>query len=222
MNIFTDLFTINDVLSSLLITLVVSGISVLISILIGIPIGILLAIKQFTGRDKIILLSNTLTGLPPTVVGLVVYLILTKTGPLGFFDLLFTPQAMIIAQVILILPIVISLTESTIRVSYNRIGDTIISLGANKKQIMKTIINEARKGINVAILTAFGRAISEVGAVLMVGGGIRYFTRNLTVGILFSVELGEFNLAIILAIILLLFAFCVNILVTNIQGKRKR
>jgi len=129
---------------------------------------------------------------------------------------------MIIAQVILILPIVISLTESTIRVSYNRIGDTIVSLGADKKQIMKAIINEARKGINVAILTAFGRAISEVGAVLMVGGGIRYFTRNLTVGILFSVELGEFNLAIILAIILLLFAFCVNILVTNIQRKRKK
>ena len=122
MNIFTDLFTINDVLTSLLITLVVSGTSVLISTLIGIPIGILLAIKQFTGRDKIILVSNTLTGLPPTVVGLVVYLILTKTGPLGFFDLLFTPQAMIIAQVILILPIIISLTESTIRISYNKIG----------------------------------------------------------------------------------------------------
>ena len=207
-----------DILGAVVLSLLISGLSIPISIAIGFPIGSLVALRNFRGKGTVITTINSLMGIPPILVGLLVYLLLSRSGPLGLLNLLFTPEAMIIAQVIIVTPIIIGLTQSSVSGVDRRIRDLALSLGASQNQLILTSLKEARTGIIAAVVAGFGRAISEVGAVLMVGGGIRFLTRNITVGIFLSVELGDFVLALTLGFILLIISFIVNLFFTKLQG----
>lgn len=198
-------------------TLRVSGTAVAIGALVGIPLGAAIGLKDFFGKRFLISVINTLMGLPPVVVGLFVYLILSTSGPLGMLQLLYTPTAMIIAQLIMAIPIVIGITFSSVSSVDKAVRDKALSLGATKMQLMFTILSEAKIGILTAVIAAFGGAISEVGAVMIVGGNIRWATRVLTTAIVIETELGRFDVAIALGIILLSLAFIINWILTRMQ-----
>ncbi len=206
-----------EVYSIMFLTLRVSGIAVVIGASLGIPTGATVALREFTGKRSFISIVNTLMGLPPVVVGLFVYLLLSTSGPLGPLQLLYTPTAMIIAQLIMVAPIVVGVTVSTVGSVEKAIRDKALSLGATKLQLTLTILKEAKLGLLTGVILAFGAAISEVGAVMIVGGNIRWATRVLTTAIVFETELGEFSVAIALGIILLLLAFIVNWVLTQMQ-----
>jgi len=212
-----------EVYHVMFLTMKVSGIAVIIGTLLGIPIGATVALREFTGKRSLISIVNTLMGLPPVVVGLFVYLVLSTSGPLGPLQLLYTPTAMIIAQLIMALPLVIGVTVSTVGSVDKAIRDKAVSLGATRVQLMFTTLREARLGLLTAVIVAFGAAISEVGAVMIVGGNIRWATRVLTTAIVFETELGEFGVAIALGLILLLLSFIINVILTHMQwtGVRK-
>jgi tungstate transport system permease protein len=201
----------------LFLTLRVSGIAVALGTIVGIPIGASVALRNFVGKKLFISVVNTLMGVPPVVVGLVVYLFLSASGPLGVLRLLYTPTAMIIAQVIIAAPIVIGVTVSAVGSVDNAIRDKAISLGATKTQLTLTILREARVGLVTAVILAFGAAISEVGAVIIVGGDIRWVTRVLTTAIVYETELGNFSFALALGAVLLLIAFVINWILTRMQ-----
>jgi tungstate transport system permease protein len=211
-----------EVYSIILLTLRVSGIAIAIGAFLGIPTGATIALTDFAGKRLLISIVNTLMGLPPVVVGLLVYLILSTSGPLGPLQLLYTPMAMIIAQSIMAVPIVTGVTISSIGAVDKTIHDKAVSLGATRSQVTMTILKEARLGLLMAIIVAFGAAISEVGAVMIVGGNIRWATRVLTTAIVLETELGEFSVAIALGIILLLMSFLVNWVLTQMQWKGMR
>jgi len=198
-------------------TLRVSGTAVAIGALVGIPLGAAIGLKDFFGKRFLISVINTLMGLPPVVVGLFVYLILSTSGPLGMLQLLYTPTAMIIAQLIMAIPIVVGITFSSVSSVDKAVRDKALSLGATKMQLMFTILSEAKIGILTAVIAAFGGAISEVGAVMIVGGNIRWATRVLTTAIVIETELGRFDVAIALGIILLSLAFIINWILTRMQ-----
>jgi tungstate transport system permease protein len=208
-----------EVLGITLLSLRVSGTAVLLGALASIPLGTLIGLKNFFGKKALTIVINTLMGLPPVVVGLVVYLLLSASGPLGPFDLLYTPEAMIIAQLVMVIPILIGVTMSAVGNVEKAIKDTAISLGAKGHQLILTILREARIGIMTAIIVAFGAAISEVGAIMIVGGNIRYYTRTLTTAIVLATRMGEFGLGIALGIILLFLAFAINIVLTYLQQR---
>ncbi|MGQ9515018.1 MAG: ABC transporter permease [Thermoproteota archaeon] len=208
-----------------LLSLKVSGTAVLIGALIGIPVGTFLSFKQFKGKMTLIRfvdimlksMINTFMGLPPVVVGLVVYLLLTASGPLGFLGLLYTPTAMIITQLIMIIPIIIGVTMSAVGSVEKAIREKAISLGATETQAAWMVLREARMGVLTSIIVAFGAAISEVGGIMITGGNIRWFTRTLTTAIVVETELGNFNMALTLGAILLSMAFAINLALTIIQ-----
>jgi tungstate transport system permease protein len=206
-----------EVYSIMLLTLKVSGMGVILATAIGIPLGAGVALRDFFGKRSLMSIVNTLMGLPPVVVGLFVYLLLSASGPLGPLQLLYTPTAMIIAQLIIAAPIVVGVTVSAVGSVDKAIHDKALSLGATRLQLALTILREARTGIVTSIILAFGAAISEVGAVMIVGGNIRWATRVLTTAIVFETELGEFSVAIALGIILLLIAFIINWILTRMQ-----
>jgi tungstate transport system permease protein len=206
-----------EVYSTMLLTFKVSGVAVIIATASGIPLGAAIALRDFFGKRSLISLVNTLMGLPPVVVGLFVYLLLSASGPLGPLQLLYTPTAMIIAQLIIGAPIVVGVTISAVGSVDKAIRDKAISLGATRLQLTLTILREAKTGILTSIILAFGAAISEVGAVMIVGGNIRWVTRVLTTAIVFETELGQFSIAIALGIILLLIAFIINWVLTRMQ-----
>jgi tungstate transport system permease protein len=208
-----------EIYSIMFLTLKVSGAAVAIGSLIGIPGGAAIGLKDFPGKRFLISIINTLMGLPPVVVGLFVYLLLSASGPLGALQLLYTPIAMIIAQLIMVVPIVIGITVSSVSSVDKSVRDKALSLGATRLQLMATILKEARVGLLTAVIAAFGGAISEVGAVMIVGGNIKWATRVLTTAIVIETELGEFDVAIALGIILLLLAFIVNWILTQMQWK---
>ncbi|MCJ7505391.1 ABC transporter permease [Candidatus Bathyarchaeota archaeon] len=211
-----------EVYSIILLTLRVSGIAIAIGAFLGIPTGATIALRDFAGKRLLISIVNTLMGLPPVVVGLLVYLMLSTSGPLGPLQLLYTPTAMIIAQSIMAVPIVAGVTISSIGAVDKIIHDKAVSLGATRSQVTMTILKEARLGLLMAIIVAFGAAISEVGAVMIVGGNIRWATRVLTTAIVLETELGEFSVAMALGIILLLMSFLVNWVLTQMQWKGMR
>jgi tungstate transport system permease protein len=189
----------------------ISAISIGISGLIGIPLGLLISLKKFIGKSLLINIINTFMGIPPVVVGLVVYMLLSnQMGILGPFRLLFTQTAMVIAQVMLAIPIVCGLTVMAVHEVDDNIRKTSISLGASDLQLVITIIKEARYGIMSSIIVGFGRLMAEVGAVMMVGGNIRYQTRVMTTAIAMHKGMGEFEQALGLGIILLLTSFVIN------------
>ncbi len=202
-------------------SLKVSGVATLVAASIGIPLGAYITLNEFPLKKVFKNIIYTLMGLPPVVAGLLVFLMLSRAGPMGQFSLLFTPTAMIIAQVLLILPIVIGLTITATKAVDRSVIDTAVSLGANKLHAAAIVLNEARQAIVVATLTGFGRAIAEVGAVMIVGGDIQWNTRVLTTSIVLETRKANFSQAIALGIILLLLSFTVNMILNIIQGEKK-
>jgi tungstate transport system permease protein len=214
------IFNLNpELLSIIFLSLKVSGIAILIATTIGLPLGTLIGLKKFHGRGLIISLLNTCMGLPPVGVGLFLYLLLSRSGPLGFLSLLYTPSAMVIAQSILAFPIVASLCHSAI-VNVNPIIKQVsVTLGATSYQVATTIVREARYGIMSGIIAGLGRLMAEVGAILIVGGNIAGYTRVMTTTIALETDKGNFELALALGIILLLFSFIINMGLHVIQRK---
>jgi len=212
----------SEVYSIMLLTMKVSGISVAIGALLGIPTGAAIALNDFRGKRFLVSIVNTLMGLPPVVVGLLVYLVFSTSGPLGLLQLLYTPTVMIVAQVIMAVPIVTGVAMSSISAVNRSIHDKALSLGATSSQLTVTILKEARLGLLMAIIVAFGAAISEVGAVMIVGGNIRWSTRVLTTAIVLETELGEFGVALALGVILLSLSFAINWVLTQMQWKGMR
>jgi len=208
-----------ELLSIIFLSLRVSGTALLIVSITGIPISALISLKKFPAKGLFISVMNTLMGLPPVVVGLFVYIMLSRSGPLGFMGLLYTPSAMITAQAILAFPIVVSLCHSAI-VSVDPITkQASMTLGATPLQTSVTIIKEARYGMMSGIIAAFGRVMAEVGAILIVGGNIAGYTRVMTTTIALETDKGNFELAIALGIILLTVSLAINSALHFIQRK---
>lgn len=217
---FTLIFHLDaELLNIIFLSLKVSGIALLIATTIGLPIGALVGLKRFPLRGIIISLMNTFMGLPPVVVGLFLYLILSRSGPLGFMGLLYTPPAMVIAQSILAFPIVASLSHSAIVNVDPIIKQASVTLGATPFQVTLNIMREARYGIMSGIIAALGRVMAEVGAILIVGGNIAGYTRVMTTTIALETDKGNFELAIALGIILLLLSLTINMTLHLVQRR---
>jgi tungstate transport system permease protein len=217
---FELIFHLNaELFGIILLSLKVSGLALVIATVLGLPFGALLGLKRFPGRDLAISTANTFMGLPPVVVGLFVYLLLSRRGPLGFLGLLYSPSAMIVAQTILATPIVIALCQSAIVNVDPLIRQAARTLGATPRQVTVTIIVEARYGILSAIIAAFGRVMAEVGAILIVGGNIAGYTRVMTTTIALETDKGNFELALALGIILLAISFSINFILHAVQKK---
>ena len=185
--------------------------AVTLATLIGFAIGGILAVYRFPGRGAIAAILNALMGLPPVVAGLIVYLLLSNAGPLGVLQLLYTPEAMIIAQVILVTPIVAALTRQTCEDLLEEYRDQLLSLGASSAEIVTTLLWDGRYRLITAVLAGFGRAIAEVGAVMIVGGNIDHVTRTMTTTIALETSKGNIALALALGMILLAIALAVNV-----------
>ena len=208
-----------ELLGIILLSIKVSGTALIIATLLGLPFSALLGFKKFPLKGLLISMLNTFMGLPPVVVGLFVYLLLSRSGPLGFMALLYTPAAMIIAQSILAFPIVASLSHSAISTVDPIIKQASLTLGATPFQVSLTVIREARYGIMSAIIAAFGRVMAEVGAILIVGGNISGFTRVMTTTIALETDKGNFELALALGIILLGISLLINFALHLVQKR---
>lgn len=203
-----------------LLSLYVSGVALLIATLLGVPLGARLALHPVPGQRWLVLLIYTGMGLPPVVVGLAVYLMLSRSGPLGELGWLFTPAAMIVAQTIIALPLTTGLTLTAVEGVDPQLRLQLRALGATPAQIQWTILNEARAGVLAAVVAAFGGIISEVGAVMLVGGNIEGSTRVLTTAIVLETRKGEFGLALALGGVLLTLAFLSNWLLLRLGRQR--
>ena len=182
----------------------------LVACLIGLPLGAALALARFPGRGAVIVLFNALMGLPPVVAGLMIYLLLSRAGPLGSWSLLFTPTAMILAQTLLILPIIISLTRSVVEDLWAEYSEQLLSLGAGRLRALPTLLWDGRVSLLTGVLAGFGRASAEVGAVLIVGGNIAGHTRTMTTTITLETNRGNLGLAVALGIILMCLTLTLN------------
>jgi tungstate transport system permease protein len=204
-------------------SLKLSGVAVAIGALIGVPLGTLLALTRFPGQKVVQNLLNTLMGLPPVVAGLFVYLLLSRSGPLGPAGLLFTPSAMVAAQTILSTPIICGFTMVAIRSLDPGLRVTALALGASPSQLFWKLVAEARYGIMAAVIAGFGRVIAEVGAVMMVGGNIKGYTRVMTTAIVLETRQGEYVMALALGFVLIVTSLVVNSVLTHFQqGEPKR
>ncbi len=191
-------------------SLKVSLMAVLVSAIIGLPLGALLAVGRFRGRQLVIVLINALMGLPPVVVGLLVYMMLSNSGPLGVLQLLYTPTAMIIAQTVLVTPIIAALTRQLLEGLDAEYSEQLRSFGVSRIGAVPTLLWDGRYGLSTALLAGFGRAIAEVGAVIIVGGNINHVTRVMTTTIALETSRGNLALAMALGAILILIAILVN------------
>jgi tungstate transport system permease protein len=191
-------------------SLVVSLSAVLCAALIGIPVGALIALTRFSGREAIIVVLNAMMGLPPVVVGLALYLALSRSGPLGGWGLLFTPQAMIIAQTVLVAPIIAALTRQTIEDLWTEYRDELAAMNVGALGRVATLVWDARFSLVTALLAGFGRAAAEVGAVIIVGGNIDGFTRTMTTAIALETSKGNLPLAVGLGLVLMAIVVAVN------------
>ena len=207
--------------SIVLLSLYVSGSALLIASLIGLPIGATLALKPPRAHKIIEVIIYTGMGLPPVVVGLFVYLLISRSGPLGWLGWLFTPTAMIAAQVIIALPLVIGLTLTAVQSVDPQLRLQVRSLGASPAQVMRTILWEARLGVVAALLTAYGRLAAEVGAVMLVGGNIQSSTRVLTTSIVLETRQGNFELALALGGVLIVLTFMANFFLVRLSGQTR-
>lgn len=201
------------------VSLTVSGFATLISSFLGLPLGFFIAFKSFPGKRFVITILNTLLALPTVVIGLVVYSFISRRGILGPLELLYTQKAIIIGQVILIVPVITTLTIAAISRIDKRYRNTALTLGANELQVALVIFKEARYGIIAAIIAAFGRVIAEVGISMMLGGNAKGFTRTMTTAMALEYDKGEFVLAVALGIVLMGFAFMINALFHFFQGR---
>jgi len=212
-------FTRPDLIEIVALTLRVSGIALLISALIGVPLGALIGLARYTGKGATRAVLYTGMGLPPVVVGLTVYLLMSRSGPLGSLGWLFTPSAMIFAQVLIALPMMAALTMTSVESVSPELRRQVLALGATRSQLAWTVLREARIGVTAAVVAAFGAIISEVGAVMLVGGNIAGQTRVLTTSIVLDTRQGDFSLALALGVILLTITFVVNVGLMRLQGK---
>jgi len=202
-------------------SLLVSGIATVISLLIGIPLGVVIGLNKFPGKRFIASLINAGMGAPPVVVGLIVLIFLWRSGPLGFLNIIYTPAAMVIAQVIIALPMVAGFTMAAIQQLDPKLRMQIFALGASRMQMVWLLLREARLPLLAAVMAGFGAVISEVGASMMVGGNIVNHTRIMTTAIVAESSKGAFDMAIALSIILLIIVYLVNLLLTWIQQRGK-
>ncbi|MGC2199545.1 MAG: ABC transporter permease [Stellaceae bacterium] len=193
-------------------SLIVSLSAVFLASLLGVPLGALIALVRFRGREGVIVILNALMGLPPVVVGLAVYLALSRSGPLGDWGLLFTAQAMVIAQIVLVLPIIAALTRQTIEDLWSEYRDELTAMNIGPLGRVATLIWDARFSLVTALLAGFGRAAAEVGAIIIVGGNIEGFTRTMTTAIALETSKGDLPLAIGLGIVLIAIVIAVNAL----------
>ena len=196
--------------------------AVAIAAVIGLPLGAAAALFRFPGRNALVILLNALMGLPPVVVGLIVYLAISRAGPFGVFGLLFTPAAMIIAQVVLVTPIIAALTRQVIEDLWFEYEDQLRSLGADPAKALPTLLWDGRFALITAVLAGFGRASAEVGAVMIVGGNIDHVTRVMTTAIALEVSKGDLSLALGLGLILLTLSTAVNGAVFLIKDMAER
>jgi len=208
-----------EVLRIALLSLQVSGTATLLSLLVGIPLGTVLALTRFPGRNFAMSLVNTGMGLPPVVVGLFVSIFLWRSGPLGFLELLYTPTAIVIAQLVIAGPIVTGLTMTAVQQVNPRLRLQLVGLGASRLQVVWLLLKEARLPLLAAVMAGFGAVISEIGASIMVGGNIYRQTRVLTTATVLETSKGNFDMAIALSLLLLLLAFAVNWALTWIQQR---
>jgi len=205
------LFGPNDELRQIIwVTLKMSFLSTAISAAIGIPFGVVLGCVRFPGHGIVMRITTTLMGLPPVVAGLVVFLILSNSGPLGSMRLLYTVTAMVVAQVVLITPIIAGLTSNTVGTRYKQVSETVKGIGLSSSMSFAYTLYECRHQMIAVLLTGFGRAISEVGAVQIVGGNIQFRTRVMTTTIMMVTNMGRFHVAIALGVVLLIIAFAIN------------
>jgi tungstate transport system permease protein len=205
----------------IVLSLQVSGLALVASTLAGVPLGALLGLNDFPGRRLAIALVYTGMGFPPVVIGLLVYLMLSRSGPFGFLDWLFTPSAMVLAQIIICLPLVVGFTMAAVLAVDPAVRTQVRALGATPAQTTWAILWEARTGVLVAIIAGFGGIISEVGAVMLVGGNIEGSTRVLTTAIVLETRKGAFNVALALAFVLLGITFLINLAVLRLQRLSK-
>lgn len=210
-----------QVLQITLLSLEVSGAAVLVSMLLGMPLGTLLAMTRFPGRNLLVSTVNTGMGVPPVVAGLAVFLVLARSGPLGDWQLIYTPGAMVVAQVVIAMPIVAGLTMSAMQQLPPKLRLQTLGLGASRLQMVWRLLREARLPLLAAIMAGFGGVISEIGAVLMVGGNILGQTRVLTTSIVQMTRMGQQDMAIALSVILMALVFAVNFALTSIQQRGK-
>ncbi|MFA4884950.1 MAG: ABC transporter permease [Desulfotomaculaceae bacterium] len=208
-----------EVLDVIFRTLHVSGTATLIGLLIGLPLGTFLALASFPGRKLVVSIINFGMGLPPVVVGLWVWLTLSRYGPLGALGLLYTPTAMIVAQIIIAAPIITGFTIAAIQSLNPKIRLQILALGASRLQLLWLLLREARLGLLAAVIAGFGGAISEVGASMMVGGNLKGYTAVLTTATVLEVNKGKWEIATALSIILLLLAFGITAVLTTAQQR---
>jgi tungstate transport system permease protein len=202
-------------------SLKISGCATVISLLLGIPLGITLALASFPGRSFIAALVNTGMGLPPVVVGLFVSIFLWRSGPLGFLELIYSPSAMVLAQVIIALPIVAGLTMASFQSLDPKLTLQLLGIGASKAQLLWLLCKEAQLPLLAAVMAGFGGVISEVGASMMVGGNIRGETRVLTTATVLETSKGNFDMAMALSAILLALTFAVNLFLTRVQQREQ-
>ena len=202
---------------AVLLSLRVSLIAVIIASLVGFWLGAALTVYRFPGRGAVTAVLNTLMGLPPVVAGLFVYLLLSNSGPLGVLQLLYTPTAMIVVQVIIVVPIVGALTRQTCADLLEEYDEQLRSLGASSKDIIATLLWDGRYRLITAVLAGFGRAIAEVGAVMIVGGNIDHVTRVMTTAIVLETSKGNIALALALGIVLLLLALLINTMLMSVS-----
>jgi tungstate transport system permease protein len=209
---FSLLFSADPELMAIIrLSMTISLSAVACSLLIGLPIGAILASMKFPGRQAIIILSNTLLSMPPVVVGLIIYILVSQSGPLGWTGILYTPYAMALAQTVLVLPISIALSRQVFETLHAEYNPLFLSLGIGRWQRIKTLVFDARIALVTIALACFGRAISEVGAVIIVGGNIRHVSRVMTTTIALETSKGELGIAMALGIVLLTIALLVNV-----------
>lgn len=212
----------SDLLEIILLSLRVSLTAMLAGCLIGLPLGAFLAVSRFPGHGAAVVVVNALMGLPPVVVGLIVYLHLSRAGPLGFLGLLYTPTAMIIAQTILITPIIAALSRQVLEDLHNEYAEQFRSLCVPQHTMIGALIWDGRYALLTVALAGFGRAVAEVGAVIVVGGNIDHLTRVMTTAIALETSKGDLALALALGIVLLLLALAVNALVMALRYTSQR
>jgi tungstate transport system permease protein len=218
---FTLIFSLDkEIFQIVLFSLRVSSTAIILAALLGVPLGFLIGVKDFRGKKFTVILLNNSLAIPTVVIGLIVYSLISRVGPLGYFGLLYTPTAVIIGQFVLSMPIVIALTHSAIQGIDVKVRNTALTLGATEIQAAWAVIKEARYAVMSAVIAGFGRNIAEVGAAMMLGGNIKGSTRTMTTAISLETSKGEFGFGIALGVILLLISLTINIFLSSLQNKK--
>ena len=222
-NSFNLIFSFNkDLIEIIFLSLKVSFFSLSFSCIFGLPLGAFLAVSKFFGRGLLVLFFNSMMGLPPGFIGLILYVILSASGPLGALQLLYTPKAMIIAQFFLIMPIIVSLTRQSLEEMIVEYDDLLKSLKASTKERMLTILWDSRYSLLTCVLAGLGRSLSEVGAIIIVGGNIAYATRVMTTTIALETSKGNLEIAIALGFVLIFISFLINLLAYLLNNFAKK